>query len=626
MIYNIDYFREHEEKLLAEAIAKDFSKDMTSISTPTDIEVNNTFKLVHNKMVSTLISYYMSKCCLNYSHNNYSDFFEGELVQVDILPPDIDCKSIPQICEALHIAFLNSLYTYRNGRISRKKSKANLLESGAVYTQEQIAYDIVYRTLANVKIENPSQIKILDFATGTGRFYKQIVICLNQIFGLSKEESILNNIYAVDVDPIALNVCRINAISQIGNLDTNKASIVASHIVLKNALMKEELFENEMAISQKDLDGLFFNGFHAIVSNPPYLVLKPNKNKMDASTVENINNMAKYFRNSSYYKYSIEGMLNLYQLSLEAMLGMLQNGGEMGIICPSTLFADISASSLRKYLLSKNNVSYIKFFTEDDPLFDNVTQATCIFHLTKGESTNIIDIVQGGKEYKISLEDVKQVFKSNWEIPSIEKVEWDILKKLLTFPLLKTQSFIRNKRGELDLSLFRDYITLEPTNLRLVRGNMLSGDSINDVNHEYVKPEFLDKKSSDYMTNDHGKKRLVCQQISNQLQNVRLKFVECQKNDVLGNSCNYITVSEELIPRMKVLLNSALLNWRFKVTSTNNHINNYELDELPIIELSLITDEILKQDEVKQNRAICSLYGLRKEEINFIIRQHYETI
>lgn len=626
MTYNVDYFREHEEKLLAKEMARDFSQDTTSTSIPTDIEVNKAFKKVHVKTISTLISYYMSKNCLNYSHCYYSDFFEGELVQVDILPPDFECKSIPQICEALHIAYLNSLYTYKNGKISRKKSKANLLEAGAVYTQEQIAYDIVYRTLANVKIDNPSQIKILDFATGTGRFYKQVVICLNRIFGISKEDSILNNIYAVDVDPIALNVCRINALSQIENLDTNKAAIVASHIILKNALIKEELFENEMAISQKDLDGLFFNGFHAIVSNPPYLVLKPNKNKMDAATVENINKMAKYFRNSAYYKYSIEGMLNLYQLSLEAMLGMLQTGGEMGIICPSTLFADISASSLRKYLLSKNNVSYIKFFTEDDPLFDNVTQATCIFHLTKGESTNIIDIVQGCKKYKISLEDVKQVFKSNWEIPSIEKVEWDILKKLLSFPLLKTQSFIRNKRGELDLSLFRDYITLEPTNLRLVRGNMLSGDSIIDVNHEYVKPEFLDKKSNDYMTYDQGKTRLVCQQISNQLQNIRLKFVECQKNDVLGNSCNYITVSEELIPRMKILLNSALLNWRFKVTSTNNHINNYELDELPIIELSLITDDVLKQDKINQNKSICSLYGLKKEEINFIIRQHYETI
>ena len=626
MTYNANFFREYEEKLVAEEIARDFSQDIMSISIPTDIDINNAFRSVHTKMVSTLISYYMSKCCLNYSHSNYSEFFEGELVQVDILPPDLDCKSIPQICEALHIFYLNSLYTYKNGRLSRKKSKANLLEAGAVYTQEQIAYEIVYRTLSNIKIENPSQIKILDFATGTGRFYRQVAICLNQIFGITEEESVLNNIYAVDVDPVAINICRINAISQIDNLDTNKVAIITSHIILKNALMKEELFENDMAISQKDLDGLFFNGFHAIVSNPPYLVLKPNKNKMDTATVENINKMTKYFRNSTYYKYSIEGMLNLYQLSLEAMLGMLQDGGEMGIICPSTLFADISASSLRKHLLSKNNVTYIKFFSEDDPLFDNVTQATCIFHLTKGASTNIIDIVQGGKEYNISLADVKQVFKSNWEIPSIEKVEWNILKKLLSFPLLKTQSYIRNKRGELDLSLFRSYITSEATNLRLVRGNMLSGDSINDVNHEYVKPEFLEKKSSEYMTYDYGKKRLVCQQISNQMQNIRLRFVECQKNDVLGNSCNYITVSEELIPRMKVLLNSALLNWRFKVTSTNNHINNYELDELPIIELTLITDEILKQEEVMQNKTICSLYGLKKEEINFIIRQHYETL
>lgn len=626
MTDNINYFRELEEKLIAEEITKDLSMEVMSVLSPTDQDVNNAFKSVHSKMVSTLLSFYMSKCCLNYSNVNYSDFFEGELVILDIIPSGLDYKSVPQICEALHISYLNSLYTYKNGKISRKKSKANLLEAGAVYTQDQIAYDIVFRTLSNVKIAEPSEIKVLDFATGTGRFYKQVVICINQIFGITPEDSVINNIYAVDVDPVALNVCRLYALSQIEELDTNKAASIANHIILKNALLKEELFENEMAISPNDLGGLFFNGFHAIVSNPPYLVLKPNKNKMDAATIENINNMAKYFRNSAYYKYSIKGMLNLYQLSLEAMLGMLQNGGEMGIICPSTLFADISASSLRKHLLSKNNVTYIKYFSEDDPLFDNVTQATCIFHLTKGESTNEINIVKSGKVYKISLEDVKQVFKANWEIPSIEKVEWNILKKLLKLPLLKTQSFIRNKRGELDLSLFRDYITLEPTKLRLVRGNMLSGDCIKDINHEYVKPEFLEKKSSDYMSHDYGKKRLVCQQISNQTQKVRLRFVECQENDVLGNSCNYIAVNKELIPKMKTLLNSALLNWRFKVTSTNNHINNYELDELPIIELSNITDEILKQDDVKQNESICFLYGLNKDEVNFIIRQHYETL
>lgn len=626
MTYNIEYFRDLEEKMIAEEIAIKFSLNNANATLPTEKEVNSVFKLVHTKMENSLISFYMEKCCDNYSSDKFSELFEGELSQCDIVPSDIECSCIPAICELLHIAYLNSQYTYKNSRISRKKSKANLLEAGAVYTQNQIAYDIVYRTIKNLKIDEPNKIKILDFATGTGRFYKQVVICLNLIYGIEPEVSILNNIFAVDVDPVALNVCRINAISQISSLTFEKALTVASHIILKNALLKEELFENKMAINHNDLDGLFFNGFHAIVSNPPYLVLKPNKNKMDAATVESINNMAKYFRGSTYYKYSIEGMLNLYQLSLEAMLGMLQNGGEMGIICPSTLFADISASSLRKHLLSKNNVTYIKYFSEDDPLFDNVTQATCIFHLTKGEPTSKIDIVQASREYNISIDDVKQVFKSNWEIPSIEKIEWEILKKFLSLPPLKNQSFIRNKRGELDLSLFRDYITLEPTNLRLVRGNMLSGDVVNDINHEYVKPEFLEKKSSDYLSLDHGKKRLVCQQISNQTQNVRLKFVECEKNDVLGNSCNYITVDEKILPQMKALLNSALLNWRFKVTSTNNHINNYELDELPMIDLGLITTEILGLDDVKRNESICSLYGLKDKEIKFIISQHYETI
>jgi Alw26I/Eco31I/Esp3I family type II restriction m6 adenine DNA methyltransferase len=627
MTYNVEYFRDLEEKLIAKEVASKYSIDgMSAPLSPTEKEISDAFKLAHAKMVNSLISFYMEGCCDNYSSDKFSDLFEGQLSQSDIIPSDIEYSCIPEICESLHVTYLNSQCTYKNGKISRKKSKVNLLESGAVYTQDQIAYDIVYRTLKNLKTEEPSNLKILDFATGTGRFYKQIVICLGQIFGIDSESSILNNIYAVDVDPIALNICRINALSQLNSLNFEKALTVASHIILKNALLKEELFADEMAINHNDLNGLFFNGFHAIVSNPPYLVLKPNKNKMDSATVESINNMAKYFRNSSFYKYSIEGMLNLYQLSLEAMLGMLQTNGEMGIICPSTLFADVSASSLRKHLLSKNNVTYIKYFSEDDPLFDNVTQATCIFHLTKGIPTNKICIVQAGKQYEISIDDVEQVFKSNWEIPSIEKVEWNILKKLLTLPLLKNLSFVRNKRGELDLSLFRDYITLEPTNLRLVRGNMLSGNTINDVNHEYVKPEFLEKKSSDYLSFDYGKKRLVCQQISNQTQNIRLKFVECDKHDILGNSCNYITVDEEILPQMKTILNSALLNWRFKVTSTNNHINNYELDELPMIDLNLITDEILKQDEVKRNESICSLYGLKDEEINFIIRQHYETI
>lgn len=626
MSYNLEFFLEFEAQQLLKEISEYYSSELTVSKSLSDKIINKAFKHVHAILINSLIDYFMQKNCKGYQSSSFSELFEGELVANICWPKDLEVENIPQICEMLHVSFLNSLFSYSKGKIIRKKSKNNLLEAGAVYTQDQIAYDIVHRTLCNILVKEPKSFKILDFASGTGRFYRQIVKCLSEIFNLIPDISIINNIYAVDIDPIALNICRINALCLLSNLDYDKAKVVSEHILLKNALMKEQLFENNLAISRNDLNGLFYNGFDAIVSNPPYLVLKPNKNKMDLETVESINNMAKYFRNSNDYKYSIEGMLNLYQLSLEAMLGMLKNGGEMGIICPSTLFADVSASTLRKHLLSKHNITYIKYFSEDDPLFDNVTQATCIFHLTKGKECKMIDIVQGKKKYQIALDDVKQVFSVNWEIPSIGKIEWEILRKLLIIPALKKHSYIRNKRGELDLSLFKEFITNEITSLRLVRGNMISSDSLMDINHEYVKPEFFSKKSQDYLSNDKGRRRLVCQQISNMTQRIRLRFVECQSNDVLGNSCNYITIAENKIPQMKALLNSALLNWRFKITSTNNHINNYELDELPIIDLNSISSDIIEMDSISRDRKICFLYGLDNEEVNFIINKQYDII
>ena len=622
MKYNIEYLLELEGQHLVKKLSECYSSDSLTQEIPTEKAINNAFKHVHTMLINNLIDRYMLISCRGYVSSSFSSIFEGTLLDDISLPNDFEIEYIPQLCEMLHVSYLNSLFAYARGKIYRKKSKSNLLETGAVYTQDQIAYEIVHRTLSNMSsMGNPESLKVLDFATGTGRFYRQVVKCMSEVFSIPSDYSILNNIYAVDIDPVALNVCRINAMSLLSVLDLDKAKKVSEHIILKNALMKELLFEDKMAISHDDFGGLFFNGFDAIVSNPPYLVLKSNKNKMDEQTVENINTMIKYFRSSSFYNYAIEGMLNLYQLSLEAMLGMLKTGGEMGIICPSTLFADGSASTLRKHLLAKHKVSYIKYFTEDDSLFENVTQATCIFHLTKGGNTTRIDIVQGERSYQIALGYVKQIFGANWEIPSIEKVEWDILRKLLSIPVLKNQPHIRNKRGELDLSLFKDYITSEPTSLRLVRGNMISADSIVDSNHEYVRPEFFEKKSQDYLSHDKGRRRLVCQQISNMTQRVRLRFVECESNDVLGNSCNYITVAEEKIPQMKTLLNSALLNWRFKITSTNNHINNYELDELPIIELDAVTSDVIDMDDISKNKKICSLYGLEGEEINFIIKQ-----
>lgn len=533
---------------------------------------------------------------------------------------------IPSFCETIHIDFLNSQFLYKKGKVIKVVSKKNLVDKGAVYTQSGIARDIVENTLKpaiNGGVE-ASKIKVLDFATGTGRFYSEIVSFLSDKYGLDTESIVLNSVYAIDLDLIALNITRLKAFSFLLNYRESNLRRICERIILRNGLLRESLsLVSSDAITPDDFDGLFYEGFDAIVSNPPYLVLKPNKKipqKAWAILQEQIN----YFRSSGVYSYSIEGMLNLYQLSIESMLLMLKPGGELGIICPSTLFADMSASRLRRHLLLQNKMRSIRYYAERDDLFVNVIQATSIFHLKKGGVTDSIDINDGKRAFDVPLHLIQELFPGKLEIPNISKLEWGILRKLKSFARLASLSEVRSKRGELDLSLLSGYITKVTTPYRLVRGNMISDGGIKTDNGEYVTADFLDAKSDEYLRFDFGKRRLICQQISNAASARRLLFCYSEPNDILGNSCNYISAEESILAKLNIILNSPLLNWRFRITSSNNHINNYELDELPIVDLREVDGSKTFSSRDELSDYVCGLYGLDNNEIEFI--RKYETI
>jgi hypothetical protein len=147
---------------------------------------------------------------------------------------------------------------------------------------------------------------------------------------------------------------------------------------------------------------------------------------------------------------------------------------------------------------------------------------------------------------------------------------------------------------------------------------MLSVNGINDINGVYVSEDFIASKSADYINFDFGRQRLVCQQISNAASKRRLKFVYCEPNDILGNSCNYISSDATTLAKLNILLNSSLLDWRFRVTSSNNHINNYELNELPIVDLSKV-DENFKWNSIDElDNYVGKLYGLTEDEIKYL--------
>lgn len=567
---------------------------------------------IHHEYLLELISIYISDKFSNAGVVMRSCFDTDLINNANVSIQDID--TIPTLCEQLHISFLNSKFSLslKSAKV-RSKSKEQLIELGAVYTQTHIAKSIVDDTFANLSVPLKDA-KVLDFACGTGRFYENVIPHFED-----RRMAVLSNVYAIDLDINALNITRLKALSFIDSISEEECLTLCKHIVLKDGLRKNNsFFPESLHISSEDLDGLTEAGFDAIVSNPPYLVLKPNKSKAGVGGSDKIQEQVTYYRTCGFYQYSIEGMLNLYQLAIERMLQMLKPGGELGIICPSTLFGDVSAKKLRKHLLLRNKVRSIRFFAEKIPLFENVNQATNIFILEKGGSTSDISISEEEDVFEVNISLVKELFPDNLEIPTIKSLEWDILRKLSSLKKLKQIPSIRNRRGELDLSLCKEFVTLTHTPYRLVRGNMIGENEVKDINGEFVLESFIPTRSKDYRTFDFNRKRLICQQISNGGLRRRLKFIYCASSDVLGNSCNYISSDEETLAKLYLILNSSVINWRFKITSSNNHINNYELDELPIIDLNKVDASFSYSSQEELDEYIGTLYGLTKDERKLI--------
>ncbi|EGO9391236.1 hypothetical protein DSH94_13820, partial [Enterococcus faecalis] len=117
-----------------------------------------------------------------------------------------------------------------------------------------------------------------------------------------------------------------------------------------------------------------------------------------------------------------------------------------------------------------------------------------------------------------------------------------------------------------------------------------------DQNDEFISEEFVQNSKKNTFV---FQERIACPQISNMNARKRLYFSYVPSNVVLGNSCNFIYVqpNDEGIDLYFLLglLNSDLYDWYFRLYSSNNHINNYEIDNFPIPKVSIKEKQELSQ-------------------------------
>ncbi len=148
-------------------------------------------------------------------------------------------------------------------------------------------------------------------------------------------------------------------------------------------------------------------GFDALVANPPWETVKPNSQEFwsnhnplfrelgkqaalryadDLRADEAIDGawrsyergemqQGSFFKEGPVYRDQGKGDTNTYKLFLERNLGMLREGGGLGIVMPSGLYTDLGAKELRERLFATSRVRYLLALANEKFIFPAVHHA-----------------------------------------------------------------------------------------------------------------------------------------------------------------------------------------------------------------------------------------------------------
>ena len=381
-----------------------------------------------------------------------------------------------------------------------------------------------------------------------------------------------------------------------------------------------------------DAEYMFYvkDGFDIVIGNPPYCQVK------------------KGIYSALQFPYSEgkdRGKQNLYKLFVEQSYNLCKENGIATLIVQSSLMCDQSSAFTRQLLLDNTTIKHIIEFperakTRGAQVFSSVTQGTCIYQFTKSFVEDVdINISTGNDAYTINnllfstvkRKTIIKLYPSLYCFPLIKPGAVSILRKVAENQSIKPlKDFLVDiVQGDFNLSTNSKQFSSEYSPIRLLRGSHISRYHINyDAITQFCDEGFVPKK----VEVNRDTIFLLSQTIQSSVAFRRLTFALSDNppfDFLAGHSINKILLQNK--ERNKILLsilNSKFMDWFFRITSTNNNIQGYELKQLPIPEVSrndgkqleTIVDLIIQAKNVNPS---CNTDDEEKE-IDMIVYQLYE--
>jgi Alw26I/Eco31I/Esp3I family type II restriction m6 adenine DNA methyltransferase len=384
-------------------------------------------------------------------------------------------------------------------------------------------------------------------------------------------------------------------------------------------------------------------GFDIIIANPPYEVLDSKESEESSERISQL-------RKINSLKPAFAGKLNYFKLFMAKFLNHLNTEGVGTFIVQNSLIGDKTCTKIRKLIFDENNLLNVTSFPERDNIskrvFKSAKMSVCIIHISKRVNIdNKFELeVWKDKDKKsgfVSTLDKKIIKKDiYYRIPLIDNQGLNIYFKILNNPkVIQIKKIADTFVGEIDMTNHKKFLSEKRSDK--YNGTLFKGVNIQSL---YVtkeisqgKEEFLDvgsflKDNKSVISNSFQFERIAMQGITGVNDKYRIKSSLINKNIFLANSTNFIlkTSSEFTNIEITTLLNSKLLNWYFKIFSTNSNVNAYEIDILPIIKFSEKNyDKIKKMFKVFNkndhlnientlNDIVFETFDLNKKEIEYI--------
>lgn len=348
-----------------------------------------------------------------------------------------------------------------------------------------------------------------------------------------------------------------------------------------NQLMEWNMFDQNASASFFDPEWMFGvkDGFDVVIGNPPYAQI------------------SKGFYPATTFPYSEgkdKGKQNLYKLFVEFSYNVAKKNGFATMIVQSSLMCDLSSTYTRELLLKHTCLLKMIEFpktapTREGQVFESVCQGTCIYLLKKAEPANNVFMlsvnndcttIANMKKEMVCQNNLIDFYPNDFAIPLLRSKEFPVLRKIKQNSPLK--DYLKgSSQGDLNLTSEKKHFGLTKTGISLIRGRHVGDYFINYDVEENV--EFGYKKNVvDFNNNVIS---IVCQQITGMVDKKRIHcaFTDPQERFLIGNSLNKLVLNDNNDAEfILAVLNSKLMDWVFRKTSSNNHVNCYEIEQLPI--------------------------------------------